>query len=259
MSHWSLSGKAAILATILFCVALRLSGQDGPTVQSEEHHDTSPPLSNLATYPPATTGVQGAPEVGPMFIAPLPSGFKSPDLPDPVLQSTAAPAPDGTGPVVLLNLEGLGQGVFGFTVTGLAPDANGAAGLTQYVQWVNSSLAVFNKATGALQLGPLPITQLWAGYANGCQFSDLGDGIVLFDKIANRWVISHPSINPATQRFQECIAVSTSADATGTYNRYSFDYAFAPDYPKMGVWPDAYYVTFNGFPIVNSRRPSMCL
>jgi hypothetical protein len=190
-----------------------------------------------------------------MFIAPLPSGFKSPDLPDPVLQSTAAPAPDGTGPVVLLNLEGLGQGVFGFTVTGLAPDANGAAGLTQYVQWVNSSLAVFNKATGALQLGPLPITQLWAGYANGCQFSDLGDGIVLFDKIANRWVISHPSINPATQRFQECIAVSTSADATGTYNRYSFDYAFAPDYPKMGVWLDAYYVTFNGFPIVNSGIP----
>src|SRR5262249_4978869 len=139
MSHWSLSGKAAIFATILFCVALRLSGQDGPTVQSEEHHDTSPALNDLATYPASTTGVQGAPEVGPMFIAPLPLGFKSPDSPDTVLQGTAIAAPDGLSPVVLLNLEGLGQGVFGFTVTAQAPDANGAAGLTQYVQWVNSS------------------------------------------------------------------------------------------------------------------------
>jgi ASPM-SPD-2-Hydin domain-containing protein/centrosomal CEP192-like protein/dockerin type I repeat protein len=252
MSHWSLSGKAAILATILFCVALRLPGQDGPTVQSEEHHDTSPPLSDLATQPAATTGVQGAPEAGPMFIAPLPLGFKSPDLLDAVLQSTASPAPDGLGPVVLLNIDGLGQGVFGFTPRQPPPDTNGAAGLTQYVQWVNSSFAVFDKATGALQLGPLSIVQFWAGYANGCQIDSFGDGVVLFDKIANRWVISHLSFNPATNRFQECVAVSTSADARGTYNRYSFDYAFAPDYPKIGVWPDAYYVTFNGFPVVNS-------
>ena len=40
--------------------------------------------------------------------------------------------------------------------------------------------------------------------------------------------------------------VSTS-DATGTCYRYSFQYSNFDDYPKMGVWPDAYYETFNMF------------
>ncbi len=43
------------------------------------------------------------------------------------------------------------------------------------------------------------------------------------------------------------MAVSQTSDATGAYNRYSFSYNNFDDYPKMGVWPDAYYVTFNMF------------
>src|SRR5207245_2121771 len=42
-------------------------------------------------------------------------------------------------------------------------------------------------------------------------------------------------------------AVETSGDPSGTYYRYSFQYGNFPDYPKIGVWPDAYYVTFNMF------------
>src|SRR5205807_4886538 len=47
--------------------------------------------------------------------------------------------------------------------------------------------------------------------------------------------------------FLQCVAVSTTPDATGSYNRYSFTYSNFDDYPKMGVWPDAYYITFNMF------------
>jgi uncharacterized repeat protein (TIGR01451 family) len=43
------------------------------------------------------------------------------------------------------------------------------------------------------------------------------------------------------------VAVSTTSDATGSYNRYAFSYSNFDDYPKMSVWPDAYYVTFNMF------------
>jgi hypothetical protein len=45
------------------------------------------------------------------------------------------------------------------------------------------------------------------------------------------------------------VAVSQTADPTGAYFRYSFSYGTATftDYPKMGVWPDAYYETFNMF------------
>ena len=41
--------------------------------------------------------------------------------------------------------------------------------------------------------------------------------------------------------------MSTSGDPTGSYFRYEFQYQNFPDYPKIGVWPDAYYATFNLF------------
>src|SRR5256712_12437010 len=46
-----------------------------------------------------------------------------------------------------------------------------------------------------------------------------------------------------------CVAVSTSPDPPGSYNRYSFNYGNTnfPDYPKLGVWPDGYYLTVNIF------------
>jgi hypothetical protein len=43
------------------------------------------------------------------------------------------------------------------------------------------------------------------------------------------------------------VAVSTTSDATGTYNRYAFSQPNFPDYPKLGVWPDGYYISFNMF------------
>src|SRR5436853_92212 len=59
-----------------------------------------------------------------------------------------------------------------------------------------------------------------------------------------------PLLIPApasTTPFLQCVAVSTTPDPTASYARYSFQYASFPDYPKMGVWPDAYYETFNLF------------
>jgi hypothetical protein len=53
--------------------------------------------------------------------------------------------------------------------------------------------------------------------------------------------------------FYECIAVSKTSDATGAYNLYAFQLSNVfPDYPKMGVWPDAYYITANLFNPNNS-------
>ena len=44
-----------------------------------------------------------------------------------------------------------------------------------------------------------------------------------------------------------CIAVSTSGDPGGSYNRYDYNFGNLPDYPKFGVWPDGYYMTVNQF------------
>ena len=53
--------------------------------------------------------------------------------------------------------------------------------------------------------------------------------------------------NGGSTPFLQCVAVSQTADPTGAYYRYSFPYSWFNDYPKMAVWPDAYYVTSNKF------------
>jgi hypothetical protein len=175
----------------------------------------------------------------------MPPNLKPATEPDMVLQQTAPLAPATHAPTASLNFEGLGSGSLGFTPNAAPPDTNGAVGSTQFVQWVNESFAVFNKSTGALIAGPIAGNSLWSGFGGGCQTNNDGDPIVLYDKAANRWVFSQFSVS--TTPFLQCVAVSTTADATGTFNRYSFQYSNFDDYPKMGVWTDAYYQTFNMF------------
>jgi hypothetical protein len=125
------------------------------------------------------------------------------------------------------------------------PDTNGAVGATQYVQWVNTDFAIFSKSNGGLVAGPTAGNVLWSGFGGGCEANNDGDPIVLYDKLANRWVMSQFSVS--TTPYLQCVAISTSPDATGMWYRYAFQYSDFDDYPKMGVWPDAYYETFNMF------------
>jgi hypothetical protein len=233
-------------AAILFlCFAFPVSAQITPIIKvnHEAHHDVSPALRDLPT-------IQGVPthivhEAEPLRRIPLPPGLKPENEPDLAHQQTAPLVPTLQAPTQNLSFEGLGNASLGFTVNSAPPDTNGAVGSTQYVQWVNSSFAVFNKSTGALIAGPTAGNSLWSGFGGGCQTNNDGDPIVLYDKLANRWILTQFSVT--TTPFLQCVAVSTTSDATGTYNRYSFQYSNFDDYPKMGVWPDAYYITFNMF------------
>ena len=208
-------------------------------------HDVSAPLRDLAKNSPAVQ--LGAAEADELKVIPLPSGFKPASEPDTVLQkrTTTDKGPAALSASVGLNFEGLGSGFPNYTIGAAPPDTNGAVGLTQYVQWVNNSFAVFDKTTGNLTLGPLDGNTLWQGFGGSCETNNDGDPIVTYDKLADRWVFTQ--LEFLNQPFMQCIAVSTSSDATGTYNRYSFDYPNLNDYPKLGVWPDAYYITFNMF------------
>src|SRR5205823_2032814 len=136
-------------------------------------------------------------------------------------------------------------------------DPNGAAGPNHYVQIVNSDFAIFNKA-GTPVYGPVPTNTLWSGFGGGCQTNNDGDATVAYDRLANRWIISHFSVS--TTPFLQCVAVSSTGDPTGSYNRYAFQYANFPDYPKLGVWPDGYYTTFNMFNAAGTQflGPEIC-
>ena len=229
--------------SFLLCSVLAIAGsaqvQHGPTtVRRDLHHDVSPPLIDMMrSFRPEPYEQH---EAEPRRAIPLPPGLQSLQE-DPLLQ----PMTSGFSPQVGLNFEGIGDGQYGFTVEYAPPDTNGAVGATQYVQWVNTYFAVFDKRSGALLAGPMPGNVLWSGFGGGCESNNDGDPIVLYDKLANRWVMSQFSVS--TTPYLQCIAVSSTSDATGAWHRYSFQYTYFDDYPKMGVWPDAYYETFNMF------------
>lgn len=155
-------------------------------------------------------------------------------------------APTTTG----LGFDGVGKGFSGpqgtFTVQSAPPDTTGAVGATQFVQWVNTSFAVFNKSTGAAVYGPVPGNTLFTGFGGACETSNDGDPVVLYDKQAGRWVMMQFAV-PTGGPYYQCVAVSQTSDATGGWNRYSFQYSGFNDYPKAGVWPDGYYVSYNIF------------
>ncbi len=216
--------------------------QSSPVVKQEVHHDVSPPLF-LIPPPPRQPGLRIH------DIEPIPRRYQ-PAAADPVLQQSY---PTPLAPVTTLNFDGVGNGFTGpagtFTVQSAPPDTEGDVGPNHYVQVVNTDFAIFNKA-GSPIFGSVPINTLWSGFGGLCQSDSDGDPIVIYDPIADRWVISQFAVtgaNGTSVPFLQCVAVSQSADPTGSYNRYSFGYNSFNDYPKMGVWPDAYYTTFNLF------------
>ncbi|HYM11472.1 MAG TPA: hypothetical protein VEU62_12110, partial [Bryobacterales bacterium] len=208
-----------------------------PEVTPEVNHAVSPPLRNIP---------RSVHEPGPPHLIPL--GKLRPNLPppgqvDPVIQSSAsASLPVTSG----LNFAGVGNGDYGFTPDAAPPDTNLSVGATQVVQWVNESFAVFNKSTGVLEAGPTPANLLWTSLGGPCATNNDGDPIAQYDKAANRWVLSQFSVTGGPP-FLQCVAVSQGPDATGAYNLYAFSEPNFNDYPKMGIWTDGYYETFNMF------------
>jgi len=211
-------------------------------VVQEVKHDTSPPLSELIKGAPEVENLKR--EVHPWRRIPLPPNMKPADVEDPVLQKELL-SPAKKSPETERNFDGVGNHFHDFSVESVPSDTDGAVGTTQYVQVVNASFAIFNKANGALLAGPTRSSRMWKGFGGGCENDNDGDAIVLHDVLANRWVFSQFSVDG--HPFLECVAVSTSEDALGTFHRYSFSYNKFDDYPKLGVWPDAYYATFNMF------------
>jgi hypothetical protein len=215
--------------------------QVAPKVSWSQHNDTSPPL--FLIQPAARPTKFEEHEV--KRLPKLPGSRVVGASADSVLQP-ARSVPSPLAPILGLNFDGVGQGFGAYLPCCAPPDTNGDVGLNHYVETVNLDYAVFNKTTGALVLGPVAINTLWSGFGGSCQTHNDGDPVVIYDSKADRWVVSQfaVNVNPSLQ----CVAVSQTSDPTGAYFRYAFSYgADFPDYPKMGVWPDAYYESFNMF------------
>ncbi len=150
-----------------------------------------------------------------------------------------------------------------WTNVGWPPDTNGDVGPNHYVQAVNISFAVYSK-TGTRLAGPTTFDSLFAplGTSNPCgNHQNEGDPIALYDQIADRWVLSDFAFaisltgNPRAP-FYQCIAVSKTNDpVAGGWYLYALlaDSTLLNDYPKFGLWPDAYYMTANMYNLGNNN------
>jgi hypothetical protein len=164
------------------------------------------------------------------------------------MQSFSGPvlsAPTPTG----VSWDGVGVGLAGFIPSSNPPDTNGRVGAKQYVQWNNTSFAVFNKTTGALLFGPAAGNTLFQSLGGVCATHNDGDPVVAFDILAGRWILSQFVVGADPEFSHQCVAVSQTEDATGAYFLYDFvtDPANFVDYPKIGVWPDGYYMSGHVF------------
>jgi hypothetical protein len=209
------------------------------TIRTQDHNDHSIPLRSMAPVPVGSELRENEPV---QRMPQRPVAHRA----DPVVQTTVSPAV----PTPSASFDGLGQGFTGpqgsFSVTGVPPDPNASVGATQIVEIVNTGFAVFSK-TGTVLYGPANTNTLFSGFGGPCQTTNDGDAVARYDGLANRWVITQFANVQTSGPFYECVAVSQTSDATGAYNRYSYQYASFPDYPKLAVWPDAYYVTYNLF------------
>lgn len=158
------------------------------------------------------------------------------------------PSPMMTFDAIDSNLSGCGC---------LPPDSDGDVGSKNYIASMNSSIMIFDKG-GNVLAGPITYNSFFAAMGTsttcGNNLND-GDGIVFYDHIADRWVVSDFAFGafPGAGPFMQCIGVSKTSDpVSGGWYLYALQVdpanpTFLGDYPKFGLWPDAYYVSMNEF------------
>ncbi len=178
---------------------------------------------------------------------------------DPVVQRRA---PIRLIPTPIITFAGLDLNNWG---AGWPPDTNGDVGKTNvgspavgyYIQTVNTSIGIFNKATGEL-VAAFKFDDFFDGTGTDCDNNNMGDPIVLYDRYLDRWIISDFAFQSATSApHYECIAMSKTNDpVNGGWYMWGVNFEDNDgysgnnnmnDYPKAGVWDDGYYFTFNDF------------
>jgi hypothetical protein len=255
---WRIASAIALLAMLISSIgsayaapAESIPANDSGPVQvvSADFVGVSQPLASLPANLPSQKEITTAKELRERFLVPKTETKATGGLDTSIVQNS----PIGNSmPAVEANFAGVGN------VNGvLPPDTNGdigydpISGTKYYMQWVNLSFQIWdvtNPAAVTSLYGPAAGNTLWAGTGTICASNNDGDPIVLFDHLANRWMISQFALG-FPDNFHQCVAVSTSADPTGTWYLYDFktSSSLMNDYPHFGVWPDGYYMTVNQF------------
>jgi hypothetical protein len=169
----------------------------------------------------------------------LPRQSQSNNRPDEALQGGSGPAVNTTDGV---GFEGVAADRFA------PPDTNMAIGPNHVIQWVNVRFAIYDKSGNIFAGYPKPGNAFWQNFGGPCETQNSGDPIIQYDAVADRWIAAQFTSTLSNGAYYECFAISQTPDPNGAYNRYA--YAFTdgfPDYPKISVWKNAYFASYNMF------------
>jgi hypothetical protein len=174
-------------------------------------------------------------------------------LTDPVIQAAGPNGPSSVSsvPSPLSSFDGLDRS---HAAPVFPPDTNGDVGLNDYVQSVNSNVGIYSKTTGA-QLASFSLNSLFASLTGTpCAANNQGDPVTLYDAQADRFIVTDFAFADAhASPYFECIAASKTGDpVSGGWWLFALradddTHQFLADYPKLGVWPDAIYMSANMF------------
>lgn len=243
-----------ILTLAMICLLINLApagAQKTLTVKKAVYFDKTPPLREMKLFEPGPRDRSWKDGVvrnedserernnNPL---PLPVGK------DPVLQNFFG---NRGGNEIISNFEGVGN-----RNSVYPPDTDGDVSADYYFQMINLSFQIFDKQGNSLY-GPADNRTLWNGFIGSWTGTNDGDPVILYDEQADRWVATQFAINTPDGTFWELVAVSETGDPLGSWFRYAFQFPVFNDYPKIGVWPDGYYFSFNMFG-GDYRRAAVC-
>src|SRR5438874_5441376 len=171
-----------------------------------------------------------------------------------LLKNIWQPQPTMPGP--LLTFEGHNN-----TCGCFPPDSDGDVGPNHYIEAINESIKIFDKSGNTLA-GPTTYNSFFSGLTGTpCANANDGDPFVIYDQIADRWMISDfafPSFPGSS--FWQCIGVSQTSDpVSGGWFLYALQVdpanpTFLGDYPKFALWnsggapaQNAYFLMMNLF------------
>jgi len=209
MKRWKQARSPLLLAVILMVMFTLIAGQQWLTTSvlaSSAVAAAAPAAPDQAAVAQAipkraphvvTADVRALPHVpsapkiereSEMWQRPKVSADKS--VPDPA----KLPGPLAAMPGPLQNFAGLSYADLCGGVqcgAGFPPDTNGDVGPNHYIEAVNDAFAIYNK-TGTL-LASFTENSLWSGAGTGtpCDANNEGDPVVVYDGLADRWILTN--------------------------------------------------------------------
>src|SRR2546425_9308044 len=165
-----LVSSRVVLCGLMVCAGYASAQRAGQHIEAvyEDRHDTSLAMRDM-----------------------FPAAYHEPAENSVAVQPMASPLNSAVGLATVTTVRNFD----GISHTGWSsPDTNGAVGATQFVQWVNTQYAVYNKTTGAKMFGPVQGSRIFTGFGGLCETSNGGDIIAQYDKAAGRWVMSQRAV-----------------------------------------------------------------